>query len=70
MEGSGLLQLVYLGEISFDKSSETELRKMIGGMDSVFEFLPIFSPNYKIFGKSKKGWSFADQAKVVTETFF
>ena len=43
-----------MGEISFDKTSETELRKLIDRMDSVFEFLPIFSPNYKIFGKLKK----------------
>ena len=71
LEVSGLLQLVYLGEISIDKTSESELRKMIGQMDSVFEFLPIFSPNYKIFGKFFfQSWSSVDQRKVAIETFF
>ena len=71
LEVSGLLQLVYLGEISIDKTSESELRKMIGPMDSVFEFLPIFSPNYKIFGKFFcQSWSSVDQRKVVIKIFF
>ena len=40
-------------------------------MDSVFEFLPIFSPNYKIFGKFFfQSWSSLDQRKVAIETFF